>query len=786
MIDPVRATLSVVFVVMLGGMPWTIDNEIGINDATQRVWRDERDLPMKLSPMSFFLIRSLVDGMFLASLLVGVWEWGTLLVRRKRPAWSPVVLALGSPSVLLLVIFGGQIDVPYGVRVITLVAIWFLISSPVWRWMGSAAISMVSILQLVHKFGWSVRAEVGAVAMLAMVLLLGLTARRSQRLVYTLSVYVGALGIAITFMRFNRDPLYDFVVSVTVAILLAIYIFGRTDEERRWRLDIYRAEHDALTESLTRHGLESWLSRLQPASRERGMIVTCDLDDFKWFNDTWGHDIGDLILQTFARRLRSELREKDALVRPGGDEFVVWIPEVPEAEEVAWVKRLHHAVTHLAYELPVGSIQLGVSMGWAIGPMNAQTAQEADRQLLRAKRQGKNRVVHGETVIDAPDAHAVAYGQLGWLGDAARTLWTYWPTAAVLTNADGRIVAVNPAYERLTGRTWTQLVGNKPGINSTGETDPEIYRDMWRALSEGTPWEGNFKNSRPDGATWWASECIVPIRIGTRLVGYWSDVIEQMDASSSLEGSPMSSQSVRVFQDILKDVVLDVMFQPIVDLRQESALGYEALIRASRLGAPLSLEQFFEEARRVDSEMEVDMACLEAVRRTVGGLGWSPGQRLFVHVCRSTLKEYAGFQSYIESLAAVVPEGEIVAEISGKSVPDLGSWGFLDDLRSHVVFAQDDLGSGEADLACLVWLQPAWVKIDVSLVSRVAEDWRTRLLVEALVAFTHRTGGRVIGEGVESAAQAYALRECGVDAGQGNLWSQPLPDLRPVIPRLMM
>lgn len=231
--------------------------------------------------MSLLLIRLLVDGMFLSGLLVGVWEWETLLIRRRWPAWSPVVLAFGAPFILFLVIFCGQIDVPYGVCVVALVSIWFLISAPIWRWIGSAAMSAVMMTQLIHNYGKSVPVEVGIVSMLTVVFLLGITARRSQRFLYGLSVYVSALGIAIMFMRFNRDPIYDFVVSVTVAILLALYIFGRTDQERRWSLDTYLAEHDALTESLTRHGLESWLSHLEPASRESGMIVACDLDDFK-------------------------------------------------------------------------------------------------------------------------------------------------------------------------------------------------------------------------------------------------------------------------------------------------------------------------------------------------------------------------------------------------------------------------------------------------------------------------------------------------------------------------
>jgi|GEM_PF-6519582 len=66
----------------------------------------------------------------------------------------------------------------------------------------------------------------------------------------------------------------------------------------------------------------------------------------------------------------------------------------------------------------------------------------------------------------------------------------------------------------------------------------------------------------------------------------------------------------------------------------------------------------------------------------------------------------------------------------------------------------------------------------------MVQDPVTRHLVTALTDWAHGTGARVIAEGLETVSQALALRECGVDAGQGYLWARPMPGLTSVTPQL--
>lgn len=718
--------------------------------------------------------RVVIEGLSLAGVLVGLWEWEDLVLRPRGTTGSRVVLTLGVPLMLVLINRWGPTIVPFGVLVVALLAMWYLVPRSAWNLVGSAAVVLILAVQAASTGGGGRQTGIELGMVLALILVLHVAARRAAWFRTRIFWYVGVTGATAIYMFLSRVPVPQLVISVVVAGVAGAYMVGRADREHRWEHDIYRAEHDALTGALTRHGLDAWIRRLTPQARSLGLIVACDLDDFKWLNDTWGHALGDQVLQAVAKRLRAELRDVDAVVRPGGDEFTVWMPGVPAEAAEALVQRLHRAVTQ-GYDLAPGSVHLGVSMGWACGALTEETARVADQHLLRAKRQGKNRVAKASATDSIPADKGWVH--LGWLGDAARALWALWPTAAVLTNRDGRIVAVNPAYEQLTGRTWADLANQSPGINSAGETPPEVYRALWHALQQGKTWQGVLKNRRPDGTIWWGQEFIVPVWLGGQVVGYWGSVQEyrpdnKNDPTAS-DAPPASVSAWRFFQDM----TLDVAFQPLVDLRTETVFGYEALIRPRRQGQPIAPGTVFAEAVQAGVVDQLDGACLRAVRRALRRAEpWPSGCHLFINVRCTTLTRPARFRRHLEELNAWVPSGQLVIEVSERGTTAVSDWEALARRYPHVLFAQDDVGVGEADLARLVRLRPAWIKLDIALVTRVADDEAARTLVGALTQWAHGLGTRVVAEGVETEIQRDILRTLGVDGGQGFLWAPPAPN----------
>ncbi|MBR0568510.1 EAL domain-containing protein [Azoarcus sp. L1K30] len=157
------------------------------------------------------------------------------------------------------------------------------------------------------------------------------------------------------------------------------------------------AHHDALTglpnRSLLADRLEHALDRARRGERKLALLFI-DLDRFKHVNDSLGHPVGDRLLQEVARRLEATVRDQDTLARQGGDEFVVVIEDVAEAEDAARV-----AVKLLgALEVPIAldghEIYVGGSIGISLFPNDGDSSDAllrcADSAMYEAKAQGRS------------------------------------------------------------------------------------------------------------------------------------------------------------------------------------------------------------------------------------------------------------------------------------------------------------------------------------------------------------------------------------------------------------
>jgi diguanylate cyclase (GGDEF)-like protein len=158
---------------------------------------------------------------------------------------------------------------------------------------------------------------------------------------------------------------------------------------------------DRLTE-LYNHGyfmqhLEEEIGRAQRFGHVMSLIML-DIDDFKSFNDTYGHPHGDRVLQSVALTIQGMLREIDIAARYGGEEFVIVLPETDLDGAKAVAERICAGVAMLSYEGfgIVDDVHKTVSIGVATYPRHAQTGPAlivaADQAMYVAKRTGKNTV----------------------------------------------------------------------------------------------------------------------------------------------------------------------------------------------------------------------------------------------------------------------------------------------------------------------------------------------------------------------------------------------------------
>ncbi|SFT76593.1 sensor domain-containing diguanylate cyclase [Halomonas saccharevitans] len=187
----------------------------------------------------------------------------------------------------------------------------------------------------------------------------------------------------------------------------------KRDEQDAWRA----AESDTLTGALNRRGLARWLEARAEARRLH--LLMLDIDHFKRVNDAHGHPAGDALLRLLARRLRDALREEDALVRLGGEEFAVVVRGRDDASAVALAERLRRIVVATPFRLGLPghgeglSLAVSISLGVALLPGASDAAERrlslamawADEALYAAKQAGRDRVRIHESVCEQADDH---------------------------------------------------------------------------------------------------------------------------------------------------------------------------------------------------------------------------------------------------------------------------------------------------------------------------------------------------------------------------------------------
>ncbi|GAB3550103.1 hypothetical protein GCM10027343_32750 [Noviherbaspirillum agri] len=178
--------------------------------------------------------------------------------------------------------------------------------------------------------------------------------------------------------------------------------------ERKEREELIRhlAQHDPLTDLPNRALYNDRLRQaLLKARRENGSlaVIYFDLDKFKPVNDTYGHEVGDLLLKAVASRVRGCLRESDTVARVGGDEFVVLLPSITvEADAVTVADNILRQL-NTPFDIDGHTLNISGSLGIATYPSDGQDEASltrcADRAMYQAKQAGRNQIqVHTAAV----------------------------------------------------------------------------------------------------------------------------------------------------------------------------------------------------------------------------------------------------------------------------------------------------------------------------------------------------------------------------------------------------
>jgi EAL domain-containing protein (putative c-di-GMP-specific phosphodiesterase class I) len=219
--------------------------------------------------------------------------------------------------------------------------------------------------------------------------------------------------------------------------------------------------------------------------------------------------------------------------------------------------------------------------------------------------------------------------------------------------------------------------------------------------------------------------------------------------------------------DIISRRAFGPVFQPIVDLRRDEIVGYEALTRFTDGSNP---EVLFDEAAAVGLGVDLETATLGAALAAAEAL---PGSA------------WLNLNASPELILAGEPLRRLLAGISRRLVLEVTEHApiadypafraAMDALGPKVDFAVDDTGTGFASLRHIVELRPAFVKLDRSLMAGIESDEARQAMIVGLCHFAQVTGCRLIVEGIETERELKVLRGLAIELGQGYLLGRPLP-----------
>ncbi len=211
-----------------------------------------------------------------------------------------------------------------------------------------------------------------------------------------------------------------------------------------------------------------------------------------------------------------------------------------------------------------------------------------------------------------------------------------------------------------------------------------------------------------------------------------------------------------------------VLLQPIVSLFDGTRVGAEALSRfpAEWNKAP---DVVFEEAASIGLGTELELLSF----RVAASKLWEVGGYIAINFSPHTL-----LNPRCQALLADLPANRVLLELSEHDqVEDyVALAAALRPLRAAGMgLAIDDVGAGFSSLRHIVVTSPDVIKLDRSIVAGVANDHVLRTLVRSLVDFGHGAGAKVVAEGIETIEDALALRDAGVDLGQGWYFGRAVP-----------
>ncbi|HCS12209.1 MAG: hypothetical protein COS82_04655 [Zetaproteobacteria bacterium CG06_land_8_20_14_3_00_59_53] len=145
------------------------------------------------------------------------------------------------------------------------------------------------------------------------------------------------------------------------------------------------------------------------------------------------------------------------------------------------------------------------------------------------------------------------------------------PASIIVTDSEGCMLHVNPAYERISGYTSKEVLGKNPRFQGSGQTPVEAYRDMWTSVTAGKTWRGEFMNRRKNGELYCQSAAIAPVRDSHGEIRFYvavqEDISERKRIAEELEKARMQADAANAAKSRFLAAASHDLRQPLQAMR---------------------------------------------------------------------------------------------------------------------------------------------------------------------------------------------------------------------------
>ncbi len=231
---------------------------------------------------------------------------------------------------------------------------------------------------------------------------------------------------------------------------------------------------------------------------------------------------------------------------------------------------------------------------------------------------------------------------------------------------------------------------------------------------------------------------------------------------------------------IISEGDIDIVFQPVIDLRTSRTVGYEAFCRGPRDTIFERPQVMFEGARDGGITRELDLLCQRKALDRARPL--ATGEKLFLNALPASLLDPV----FREHLLIDFPKDlrlsrkDIVLEFADRNtIGDYELFGQeIQELRTRgFLLAVDNVGTGSSSLQTITEVRPDYIKVDSSLIRNIQSNLVKQEMLRSLCQVARSIEATVVAQGIEAGDELAAVKECGTDYGQGYLFASPRRDL---------